>query len=834
MALETYRRKRNFRKTPEPRGKIVRKTEARPAFVVHKHAARRLHYDLRLEMAGVLASWAVPKGPSYDPKERRLAVEVEDHPFDYGAFEGTIPAGEYGAGKVIVWDRGYWVPAGDPLAGRRQGKLKFQLFGDKLRGGWTLVRIRRPREGGAKTNWLLIKENDDFAAGRDIVSERPESVTSGRTLEEIGDENDAPQTPRKTRRRAPRKRAPAGKTAALRWIEPQLATLVTAVPAGSQWLHELKFDGYRLLCRIDHGRVSLLTRHAQDWTERFAAVVQAAKQLPASQALLDGEVVALEDDGTHSFQRLQNSLSGGDPSRLIYYVFDLVHLDGRDLGALPLIERKDLLKKLFSRGARKNAKAILRYSEHWIDQGEELFAKACAAGLEGILAKRGDDPYRSGRTRSWLKIKCAKSQEFVIAGFTDPAGARVGFGALLLGVHDESGALRYAGKVGTGFDDRALRDLHARLKALEQKAQPFAGVKRADFRKARWVEPRLVCEVGFAGWTTDGLLRHASFKGLREDKAPGEVSREVPAANPPARGGADGDGQVAGVKLTHPERVLYPEQGITKRELALYYERVGAAMLPHLEGRPLTVVRCPEGRAGQCFYQRHAREGITEPIRSIAVRERGKTARYLSIDSLPGLIALAQMGILEIHTWGSRAPRIERPDRLTFDLDPGPGVGWKEIAQAALRLRARLEEFELGAFAKTTGGKGLHVVAPIAPEQSWEVVKNFSRALAESVVGEAPGSYTATASKAKRRGKIFIDYLRNSRTATAVCAYSTRARPGAPVSLPVEWQELEKDPRASFTIRTVPERLEKRPGDPWRDYEDARRALTTKLIRRLR
>ena len=829
MALQTYRRKRNFHETPEPRGRVRAKTSAKLAFVVQKHAARRLHYDFRLEMGGVLASWAIPKGPSLNPQERRLAVEVEDHPFDYRTFEGTIPAGEYGGGRVIVWDRGHWLPDGDPRAGKRAGKLKFHLFGEKLRGGWTLIRIR-PRESTTKNQWLLIKESDEFAGASAIVDQRPESVSSGRTIEDI----EQPAKPRKAPPRARRKSARAGKVASLAWIEPQLATLVTAVPGGDEWLHELKFDGYRLLCRIDDGKISLFTRRAQDWTARFALIAQAAQQLSVRRALLDGEVVALNDDGTYNFQLLQNSMNHGQKAPLIYYAFDLLHLDGRDLRSLPLIERKELLRELLSRSARENEETILRFSEHWIGRGEELFAEACGNGLEGILSKRRGDPYRSGRTRSWLKIKCAKSQEFVIGGFTAPAGARVALGALLLGVH-ENGALRYAGKVGTGFDDASLRDLYARLKKFERKTSPFAGTpKSAAVRKAHWVEPKLVCEVNFAGWTADGLLRHASFKGLREDKAPGEVSREVPAANPTARGGADGDGQVAGVKLTHPERVLYPEQGITKRELALYYERIGAAMLPHLEGRPLTVVRCPEGRAGQCFYQRHARDGIAEPIRSIPVRERGKTARYLSIDSVPGLIALAQMGILEIHTWGSRTPHIERPDRLTFDLDPGPGVGWKEIVQAALRLRARLDEFELGAFVKTTGGKGLHVVAPIAPEQSWEVVKNFSRALAESVVGEAPGRYTATASKAERRGKIFIDYLRNSRTATAVCAYSTRARPGAPVSLPVEWQELGKDPRASFTIRTVPERLEKRPGDPWRDYEDARRALTAKLLRRVR
>ena len=827
MALEIYRRKRNFGKTPEPRGKLEKTRAKKLAFVVHKHAARRLHYDFRLEMAGVLASWAVPKGPSLDPKERRLAVEVEDHPFDYGRFEGTIPAGEYGAGRVIVWDRGHWTPIGNPVESRRRGKLKFRLDGEKLRGGWTLVRIRRPRERGAKNNWLLIKENDEFAGTGEIVEERPESVASGRTIEE----SEKPQGARGAPRRARRDSSRGDKAAPLQWIEPQLATLVAAVPIGGEWLHELKFDGYRLLCRIDSGSVSLFTRHQMDWTARFPPIHRAAQTLAVRRALIDGEVVAVGDDGTHSFQRLQNSLSGRDSAPWIYYVFDLLHLDGSDLRSRPLRERKELLKELLAAQARQSGTEILRYSEHWIGQGEPLLAEACGAGLEGIVSKRGDDPYRSGRTRSWLKIKCGRSQEFVIAGYTDPAGARVGFGALLLGVH-ENGALRYAGKVGTGFNDASLRDLLARLEKIGRKTSPFSGAFRsAVFRKAHWVEPQLVCEVSFTGWTSAGMLRHPSFKGLREDKPAREITREIPAAPPTAkkRNGAD---RVAGIRLTHADRVLYPEQGITKLELALYYERVGEFMLPHVEGRPLTVVRCPQGRAGQCFYQRHARDGFTEPIRSITVRERGKTARYLAVDSVPGLIALAQMGILEIHTWGSRAPQIERPDRLTFDLDPGDGVSWQEIVEAALRVQERLNGLDLAAFAKTTGGKGIHVVVPIAPDQSWEFVKKFSRALAESVAGANPQRYITTASKDKRRGMIFIDYLRNSRSATAVCAYSSRARQGAPVSLPVSWDELQNDLRAGFTIRTAPSIVE-RGGDPWSDYEDARRSLTAKLLRRL-
>jgi bifunctional non-homologous end joining protein LigD len=839
MGLQNYHQKRDFRKTPEPRGKIAKNAEGKLPFVVHKHAATRLHYDFRLEMAGMLASWAVPKGPSLDPKQRRLAVEVEDHPLDYGGFEGTIPAGEYGAGAVIIWDRGYWVPEGNPLTGRQQGKLKFQLFGEKLRGGWTLVRIRNPRQANGKNNWLLIKDADDSASNLEIVSERPESVKSGRAIEELNNPRRPGKTPAQSSRRSAtvRRRDSANRANAAmpKFVEPQLATLVTAVPDGQQWLHELKFDGYRIFCRVDNGRVTLLTRNAQDWTGRFGALAQAAKKLDVRQALLDGEVVAVQNDGSHSFQLLQNSLKHGDSARLIYYAFDLLHLDGRDLRSAPLLERKELLQRLLPRKAQGSNTGMLRYSEHWLGQGAKVFDKACEMGLEGIIAKRTDASYQSGRGKDWLKIKCSKSQEFVIGGFTDPAGSRVGFGALLLGVHDDSGALRYVGRVGTGFDDNMLRDLRARLDKLERKSAPFVNPpKGADAKGAHWVEPTLVGEVVFTEWTTDGILRHPSFKGLREDKPAAEIGHEVAAPLPPtARSAAHADDLVGGVKLTNPDRVLYPDQGITKLELARYYEQITDWILPHVEGRPLTLLRCPAGHRKQCFYQRHTRDAVSDAIRAISAREKGATVQYISVDALPGLIALVQMGVLELHTWGSRAPHIERPDRMTFDLDPGPNVSWDKVKAAAAHVRARLRDLDLGAFVKTTGGKGLHVVVPIAPEQTWEYVKDFSRLLAESLVREAPDRYTATMSKTKRHGKIFIDYLRNSRTATAVCAYSTRARPGATVSVPLRSEELTKDLRGHFNLHNVPARLARLRKDPWHDYEAARRALTAKLLRQL-
>ena len=621
------------------------------------------------------------------------------------------------------------------------------------------------------------------------------------------------------------------------FVAPQLATLVDSVPAGDEWLHEVKFDGYRILCRIDDGRVSLLTREAQDWTHRFQPIAAAAKKLPARQALLDGEVVALEDDGTTNFQLLQNSLNQSATANLVYFAFDLLYLDGYDLTSSPLLSRKELLEQLLETKTPDSAKgANIRYSDHWIGQGDALFEKARQMGLEGIIAKRADQPYRSGRSRDWLKIKSLKSQEFVIGGFSDPAGSRVGLGALLLGVYDEEKKLRYAGRVGTGFNDKTLRELRSRLDKLTQSASPF--VKPPVGREAKgvhWVKPELVGEVAFTGWTRDEVLRHPSFKGIREDKSSNKIQRErpVPVPKPTTAFRSDNSDEVAGIKLTHPDRILYPDQGITKGELAHYYEEIADWIMPHLEGRPLTLVRCPEGHKKQCFYQRHTRESLDPAIHSIPVKEKRSAVPYLYIDSLSGLIALVQMGVLELHTWGSRKERIEQPDRLIFDLDPDPSVSWQALKEAAQRLRSRLADLGLRAFLKTTGGKGLHVVAPIAPKQDWDFAKEFSKAVAESIVREAPDQYIATMSKAKRQGKIFIDYLRNARTATAVCAYSTRARSGAPVSVPLQWDELVEDIRAEFTIRNVPQRLRRLRKAPWEEYEQAHAAITRTMMKRL-
>jgi bifunctional non-homologous end joining protein LigD len=619
------------------------------------------------------------------------------------------------------------------------------------------------------------------------------------------------------------------------FVPPQLATLVDSVPAGDEWLHEIKFDGYRILCRIDNGRVSLLTREAQDWTHRFQTVAATANKLPVHQALLDGEVVALEDDGTTNFQRLQNSLNQSAAANIVYFAFDLLYLDGYDLTRSPLLSRKKLLERFVIKNLGNGPAATIRYSEHWLGQGKALFEKACQMGLEGIIAKRADQPHRSGRSRDWLKIKSLQSQEFVIGGFTDPAGSRVGFGALLLGVYDEDKTLRYAGRVGTGFNDKLLRDLRTRLGKLIHSSPPF--VKPPAGREAKgahWVKPELVGEVAFTGWTRDGVLRHPSFKGLREDKPANKIQRETATPAPkPASSHSNGAHEIAGIKLTHPDRILYPEQGITKGDLARYYEEIADWILPHVEGRPLTLVRCPEGHKKQCFYQRHSRESLAPAIHSVPIKEKGSAVPYLYIDSLSGLIALVQIGVLELHTWGSRKERIEQPDRLIFDLDPDPSVPWQALKEAAQRLRSRLADAGLAAFLKTTGGKGLHVVVPIVPKENWEFAKKFSKGVADGIVREAPEKYIATMSKAKRKGKIFIDYLRNARTATAICAYSTRARAGAPVSVPLDWEELSEDVRTKFTIRNVPQRLGRHHKDPWEGYEAARATITAAMMKRL-
>ena len=613
------------------------------------------------------------------------------------------------------------------------------------------------------------------------------------------------------------------------WVAPQLATLVAAAPAGDEWLHEVKLDGYRILARIARGRARLLTRNRQDWTDHFPAVAAAAAALPVKEALLDGEVVALDRAGVSSFQALQE---GAEGRSLAYVVFDLLFLDGRDLRARPLLERKKALARLL-RGRRGR----IRYAEHVRGSGPQEYARACRNGLEGIVSKRASAAYSAGRSQTWLKVKCVARQEFVIGGYTDPEGARTELGSLLLGVHDRAGRLLYAGRVGTGFTQATLADLGARLRRLARRTSPFAPEgPRPPARAAHWVEPVLVGEVAFTEWTRDGLLRHPAFEGLREDKPAAQVVREAPRAAPARRiaGGSAAPVAVAGVRLTHPDRVLYREQAITKLGLARYYEAVAEHIVPHVAARPLSLVRCPEGQGGQCFYQKHAGPGLPAEVKRVRIRERGgATAAYPYVDDLPGLVALVQIGVLELHPWNARVGRLERPDRLVLDLDPAPGVPWERVVEAARAIREMLAGLDLVSFVKTTGGKGLHVVAPIRPT-GWDTLHAVGEAVGAALVRRAPDRYTVSSLKAARRGRIFVDFLRNTRGATAVAAYSPRARPDAPVSTPLAWSELDGDARpGDFTVATVPRRLAARRTDPWTGFFSVDQSITARTARAL-
>jgi bifunctional non-homologous end joining protein LigD len=836
MGLREYRRKRDFKKTPEPAGQVAAEPRAqRRAFVVQKHAASRLHYDFRLELEGVLKSWAIPKGPSLDPADKRLAMHVEDHPLEYGDFEGIIPKGQYGGGTVLLWDRGTWEPVGDPHKSYRAGSLKFRLHGEKLRGGFALVKIggrRQSRDEGR--SWLLIKERDaeaESSRSTPIVEGQPTSVASGRSIEQIAAAEDRVWNSNRDGHdaTAPPIEVPGARRAALpKFVQPELATLVERPPEGDRWLHELKHDGYRMLARLEQRRAQLLSRNARDWTQSFPDVAAAVARLPAEQAILDGEVTVLLPDGTSSFQALQNFMSGTAGGRLAYMIFDLLYLDGRDLTGARLEDRKAALARLLA--SANDKAAVLRYSDHVVGSGAEFLAQACRLGLEGIVSKRRDAPYRGTRGTDWLKIKCLAQQEIVIGGYTEPEGSRVGIGALLGGVY-EDGRLVYIGKIGTGFDTRTLRDLKARLTRLEQKTNPFAARPPGSAR-AHWVKPELVAQVKFSEWTSDGKLRQPTFQGLRSDKPATAVVRERPSkaendpkqpAPPPA---APGEPTVAGVRLTHADRVLYPRLGTTKLDLARFYESIAEWILPHLEGRPTTLVRCPEGVDKACFYQKHTGYWAPESLRRVKIQEKRKVGEYLIVDSLASLIGLVQIGILEIHTWNSVVDRLEQPDRVVFDLDPGPGVKWAEVIECARLIRDGLEALRLASFVKTTGGKGLHVVAPIAPGPSWDETAEFSRVVAESTARAHPRRYVARMAKSERRGKIFIDYLRNVRGATSVAAYSTRAKPEATVSVPLAWDELS--PRITsdhFTIANLRNRLDGLKADPWAAYWKTRQKL---------
>ncbi len=834
MALETYREKRDFNTTPEPKGGRARKKGN--SFVIQKHDATRLHYDFRLEMDGVLKSWAVTRGPSLNVGDKRLAVHVEDHPLEYGGFEGTIPKGEYGGGTVILWDRGTWTPVADPARGYAKGHMEFELKGEKLGGRWHLVRMHG-KPGEKRENWLLIKGDDDFArpdGAPDILEERPESVKTGRDIAAVKDE--APGWSSKTgkisKAKSTKAKASAEKTPdpagapepappdlshikgtrtehIPTFVEPMLATLVTKAPTGDRWLHEIKFDGYRLQARIEAGRVKLLTRSGLDWTQKFGKpIVTALQDLPVGSAILDGELVVETSAGASDFSALQADLSAGRTDRFIYNAFDLLHLDGQDLRAVPLLERKTLLEQLIP------GEGMIRYSGHFGESGAMVLRHACRLSLEGIVSKLRDAPYRSGRGKSWVKSKCSARQEFVIGGYVPSTTSRSAIGSLVLGAY-EGDALQHVGRVGTGFTHAVAEDLFQRLERLRETDSPFAGKLAADdARGVRYVRPEMVAEIEFRAWTADGHLRHASFRGLREDKAAREIVREVAkkTAKPPAP-------QRRTVKLTHPDRVYWPQEGITKEGLADYYADVWPRIAPFVVGRPLALLRCPSGITGQTFFQKHAWKGLNSNIALVKDPASPEDEDLISINDLDGLIGLVQSATLEIHPWGSTLADWERPDMIVMDLDPDESVAWETVIDAAREVRDRLKDMGLASFVKTSGGKGLHVVTPLTPKADWAAAKAFTKGLADAMTSDAPDRYTATIAKSKRTGKILLDYLRNQRGATAVCSYSTRARPGAPVSTPLTWDELGPSiGPAYFTVENMPTRLQALTTDPWEGF----------------
>ncbi|MBA4224630.1 MAG: DNA ligase D [Methylobacterium sp.] len=836
--LDLYRSKRDFSRTREPKGATSRRKAAQSsgAFVIHKHAARRLHYDLRLEHGGVLWSWAVTRGPSLDPGEKRLAVHVEDHPLEYGAFEGTIPEGEYGAGSVIVWDEGKWIPESDPVRGMEKGHIAFTLEGHKLGGRWHLVRLK-PRRGEKRDNWLLIKVDDDFARDdEDILETAPDSVKSGRSVEEVGEDPkgdvwSTDKKPAKGRKPARAKSNPAQparrseKTEAEplpRFVEPCLAILQDKPPAGDAWLHEVKFDGYRLQARISGGEVKLLTRTGLDWTERFGKRIAAAlTALPCETALIDGEVVALGEGGISSFSALQAALSEGKAENLVFYAFDLLHLDGEDLQREPLLARKERLEELLKAA---EADSPLRYSEHFIEPGQTMLRHACRMGLEGVISKRAEAPYRSGRGRDWIKSKCTQRQEFVIAGYVPSKASRNQLGSLVLGYH-EGDELKPAGRVGTGFTRSSAAALKKKLDAIAAKASPFPGDAGRE-RGIVWVKPELVAEIAFGSWTASKTLRHASFLGLREDKPANEVVEEKsvkPRANKPSAATRAGRkaGAETSVTLSNPDKPLWPDIGFTKQDLLDYYAGVWERMAPFVVERPLSLLRAPDGVGGQVFFQKHAGAGLHKSVSRMRDRDGEE---LLFIRDFDGLAALVQLGTVEVHVWGAKVGAIETPDQVIFDLDPDPGVPVERVREAALTVRQRLEELGFESFLKTSGGKGFHVVLPLRPKAGWDEVKGFARDFAKAMEQAEPKLYTATLSKKARKGRIFIDYLRNGRGSTAIAPFSTRARPGAAVAMPVAWELLEKD-LAPDAFKAPDVTKKGAPDDAWAAFFKPKRSL---------
>jgi bifunctional non-homologous end joining protein LigD len=921
--LKKYRSMRDFKVTAEPSGakKSAQKSAALP-FVIQKHAATRLHYDFRLGWDGVLKSWAVTKGPSYFPGDKRLAVQVEDHPMDYGGFEGTIPKGQYGGGTVMVWDNGTWEPqaaSAEVDEALKKGSLKFILHGHKLKGKWALIRMGGHAAQEGRSNWLLIKEHDEYersANDEPITESEPDSVLTKRNLEQIGGASDhvwqskpsahnasARVTPESAMRERLRQKLAAGKKIAghkmagqkigkekksaatapakrarpaskkkpasrgddesavasaprertPQFISPQLASQATTPPTAGHWVHELKLDGYRIQARVDlsahrRAKVALYTRKGLDWAHRMPAVVEALESLPIESAVFDGEVVVLDAHGQSSFADLQSAFQEHVKKPLKYFIFDLLHLNGHNLRGLQLTERKRLLEQVLA----KSKNDVLVYSQHLEADGTAMFHEACRLGAEGIVSKNADAAYFSGRSDAWVKVKCGKRQEFVIAGFTHPSNGSSGIGALLLGYY-ENGKLIYAGRTGTGFTHAQSAELRKRLEKIKQKDSPFADVPRDAKKGAFWVEPKLVGEVAFATWTSDNLVRQASFKGLREDKPAKEVRREV-ATPPPSRPRASAAAPAthaakrftkksapapsttkksaaapAAPRLTNPDKILDAASGLTKQKLFDYFQAAAPLMLPYIVDRPVSIVRCPAGAAKPCFFQKHIQPGLPAGVASVMVADKkgGAPEPYITLPTVEAIANMAQLGVMEIHPWGSRNDDLEKPDRIIFDLDPDASITWPQLQAATLDVRKRLKKLGIECFVKTTGGKGIHVVVSIKPEHQWPEVKEFTHAFVAEMETSNPKLYLTKMSKAARKGKIFLDYLRNERGATSVAAYSPRARAGANVSMPLTWTEFSKlktmphYPAADFTKWR--DRLRR---DPWKDLDAAPQSIS--------